>query len=285
MSGCSGFRIRIMLLMAGALAGCAAQPTWTSRTPTADSPTVIEAPRSTRGNPPFYDVFGRRYFVLNSSSGYRERGVASWYGRDFHGLATASGETYDMYEMTAAHKTLPIPTWVEVTNLRNGKRAIVKVNDRGPFVDDRLIDLSFRAAETLDIVRDGTALVEVRALGVPVGEPSPNRVAAAAADGSSGNSIALISSAAAATVEASELSTGSMYVQVGAFSEHSNAVAMLDRLRAHGIAGGAVVSDSARQPPLHRVRVGPVRDAGEFDQVSGQLRSIGIDSTRLVIGQ
>src|SRR5438045_4219802 len=112
---------------------------------------------------------GRRYFVLTAADGYLERGVASWYGPTFHGGNTSSGEPYDMYGMTAAHKTLPLPTYARVTNLRNGRSVVVRINDRGPFVANRLIDLSYTAAAKLDLVRDGTTLVEVRALtpGVP----------------------------------------------------------------------------------------------------------------------
>ena len=156
-----------VLLVVSLQWGCASSPPQFSRGARAEVP-VLNPPRSDRGNPPFYDALGKRYYVLASSAGYRERGVASWYGRDFHGLATSSGETYNMHAMTAAHKTLPIPTWVQVTNLENGKNVIVKVNDRGPFVDDRLIDLSYAAAVELDMVRNGTARVEVRALGAPV---------------------------------------------------------------------------------------------------------------------
>jgi len=116
------------------------------------------------GNPQSYEVFGKRYKVRASSEGYHERGIASWYGDPFHGRATSSGETYDMEEMTAAHTSLPLPTWVEVTNLSNGRKVVVKVNDRGPFVANRLIDLSYAAAKALDIVRTGTARVDVRAL-------------------------------------------------------------------------------------------------------------------------
>ena len=132
--------------------------------PTSSAP----AARSGRGNPPFYDVLGKRYHVLPTSAGYAERGVASWYGGDFHGLATSSGELYDMHAMTAAHTRLPLPTWVEVTNLVNGKRVVVKVNDRGPFVDNRLIDLSYAAATALDMVRTGTTRVEVRTVAPPL---------------------------------------------------------------------------------------------------------------------
>jgi rare lipoprotein A len=122
------------------LAGCSGTP---SRAPV-DSSAIINPERGSRGNPPSYEVFGQRYFVMNSSEGYREHGIASWYGRDFHGRPTSSGEIYDMNLLTAAHKTLPLPTWVEVTNVSNGRRVIVKVNDRGPFVGDRIIDLSQR---------------------------------------------------------------------------------------------------------------------------------------------
>jgi rare lipoprotein A (peptidoglycan hydrolase) len=121
-------------------------------------------PRSIYGNPPFYDVFGKRYYVMASSVGYVERGVASWYGPGFHKERTSVGEPYDMYGMTAAHKSLPLPAYVRVTNLQNGRSCVVRVNDRGPFVGNRIIDLSYTAAAKLDMLRDGTAMVEVRAL-------------------------------------------------------------------------------------------------------------------------
>jgi rare lipoprotein A len=121
-------------------------------------------PRARYGNPPFYDVFGKRYYVLSSSVGYWERGVASWYGPGFHKVRTSTGEPYDMYGMTAAHKTLPLPAYVRVTNLQNGRSIVVRVNDRGPFVGNRIIDLSYTAAAKLDMLRNGTALVEVRAI-------------------------------------------------------------------------------------------------------------------------
>jgi rare lipoprotein A len=121
-------------------------------------------PRSRYGNPPFYVVFGKRYYVLASSVGYVERGVASWYGPGFHEVNTSTGEPYNMYAMTAAHKTLPLPAYVRVTNLQNGRSIVVRVNDRGPFVGNRIIDLSYTAAYKLDMLRNGTAMVEVRAI-------------------------------------------------------------------------------------------------------------------------
>jgi len=121
-------------------------------------------PMSRYGNHSPYEVFGRKYHVLDSSRGYHERGVASWYGSKFHGRRTSSGEPYDMHLATAAHKSLPLPTYAEVTNLDNGRKVIVKINDRGPFKDDRLIDLSYGAALRLDMVAAGTARVEVKAI-------------------------------------------------------------------------------------------------------------------------
>src|SRR5690606_25596328 len=157
----------VCMLLAALQFGCAAK---SRDVPDASFARDVIAPeRSARGNPPFYEVFGRRYHVLDSAENFVERGIASWYGRDFHRLPTSSGEPYDMYGMTAAHKPRPLPTWVEVTNLENGRQVIVRVNDRGPFVGDRVIDLSYAAAEALDMIRAGTARVEVRALGAPAG--------------------------------------------------------------------------------------------------------------------
>jgi rare lipoprotein A len=160
------------------LAGCLTPRTTTSPAPEAPStaalpPPVPQAtpdavprvePRSRYGNPPFYDIFGKRYYVLSSSVAYVERGVASWYGPGFHHVKTSNGETYDMYGMTAAHRTLPLPAYVRVTNLQNGRSVVVRVNDRGPFVGNRIIDLSYTAASRLDMLRTGTAMVEVRAI-------------------------------------------------------------------------------------------------------------------------
>jgi rare lipoprotein A len=119
------------------------------------------------GNDPTYVALGHTYHVLETSKGYDQKGIASWYGPKFQGRRTSSGETFDMYAMTAAHRTLPLPTYVEVTNLDNGRKAIVKVNDRGPFKKNRLIDLSYMAARKLGFVGVGTAHVRVRAVGPP----------------------------------------------------------------------------------------------------------------------
>lgn len=120
--------------------------------------------KSKLGNPTSYKVNGRYYKVLKSALNYRERGIASWYGTKFHKQKTSSGEPYDMYQMTAAHKTLPLPTYARVTNLSTGVSIIVRINDRGPFKSNRIIDLSFVAAKKLNITQTGTAYVEVAAI-------------------------------------------------------------------------------------------------------------------------
>lgn len=176
------------VLLLGSLGGCASRGE--SRTAVADSaasdgsniPDAVPRvePLSKWGNPESYKVKGKRYFTKKTSSGHVERGLASWYGKKFHGRRTSSGERYNMYEMTAAHKTLPLPSYVRVTNVENGRTAVVKVNDRGPFHGSRVIDLSYSAAKKLGVVQKGTAMVEVRAIDplAPNAEPGPFLTAA-----------------------------------------------------------------------------------------------------------
>jgi rare lipoprotein A len=213
-------------------------------------------PRSAHGNPPFYNVQGRRYYVLAAADGYLERGVASWYGPTFHGGNTSSGEPYDMYGMTAAHKTLPLPTYARVTNLRNGRSVVVRINDRGPFVANRLIDLSYTAAAKLDMIRDGTTLVEVRALlpGVP---DDLSRSAA--------------------------LPPPALYLQAGAFADAQNAQRLLARLQAAGLASAFIVLPLEGKSRLYRVRLGPVGSVAEFDQLAAELAALGIHDARLAL--
>ena len=270
------------------LAGCAGNA---PQPPAASS--TAGAPRSDRGNPPFYEVFGKRYHVLDSSAGYSERGVASWYGRDFHGKPTSSGETYDMRELTAAHKTLPIPTWVEVTNLENGESVVVRINDRGPFVDNRIIDLSQRAAEELDIIGAGTARVQVRALdaGIPDGTrlaAAPTPTAGAAPTSTSApaptpaRGFSIISPAEAGTLGPDDRPLRPLYVQVGAFADSDNAVQLVARLRSEGFRDSFVMTTGQGRELLHRVRIGPIDDSAEFDDIRDDLRRIDIDDVRLV---
>jgi rare lipoprotein A len=170
--------------------------------------------------------------------------------------------------MTAAHTTLPLPTWVEVTNLVNGKRVVVKVNDRGPFVDNRLIDLSYAAATALDMVGTGTTRVEVRVVA-----PPPNAFRAAAPV------------AAAATASSQAPAAGSvelMFLQVGAFAQQENAERLVARLRASGFMNPTLVTQPDDGRRLHRVWLGPVRDSVEYDALDARLRSIGVSGARLV---
>ena len=132
--------------------------------------------KSRSGNPETYEIDGTTHRVMETSDGYRERGIASWYGDYFHGRRTSSGDTYDMYKMTAAHKTLPLPTYVRVTNLENGRSVVLRVNDRGPFVEGRIIDLSYVAAQKLGMAESGTARVEVEALDPPASEPGGGEI-------------------------------------------------------------------------------------------------------------
>jgi len=213
-------------------------------------------PRSAHGNPPFYDVLGRRYFVLAGADGYLERGVASWYGPTFHGGNTSSGEPYDMYGMSAAHKTLPLPTYARVTNLRNGRNVVVRINDRGPFVANRLIDLSYTAAAKLDMIREGTTLVEVRAL--TPGAPDE-------------------------LTRSAQSPPPSLYVQAGAFADAHNAQHVLERLLAAGLASAFIVSPLEGKSRLYRVRLGPVGSVAEFDQLAARLAALGIRDARLAV--
>jgi rare lipoprotein A len=239
----------------------------------ADAVPRIE-PRSSHGNPPFYDVNGRRYQVLASAGNYLERGVASWYGPDFQGHNTSSGERYDMYLMTAAHRTLPIPCYARVTNLGNGRSVVVRINDRGPFVGNRIIDLSYSAATRLDIVRTGTAFVELRTIAPgEIGTEVAATAAAAPADVPSAPASAPVSAPAAGPV--------ALYIQVGAFAEAANAQRVLDRLQSSGVPHVFSVASTGSGRTLRRVRIGPIATVEEFDQLAARLAALGYPEARL----
>ena len=212
-------------------------------------------PRAAHGNPPFYKVDGKRYYVLATAEGYEATGVASWYGPTFDGLRTSDGDRYNMYAMTAAHKTLPLPCYVRVTDLENGRSVVVKVNDRGPFVANRLIDLSYVAAAKLDMLATGTALVEVKA----ITPKSP-----------------------AVLTRATESPPPTLYVQVGAFALRSNADRVVARLQAAGLAGAFTFGPPVTRSRLYRVRIGPVSGVPEFDRLLARLTALGYPGARLV---
>ena len=227
-------------------------------------------PRSKYGNGPVYEVLGKRYSVMPSSTGYQERGVASWYGTKFHGNLTSSREPYDMYSMTAAHKTLPLPTYVRVRNLSNNKSVVVRVNDRGPFVHNRIIDLSYAAALKLDMIRDGTSLVEITA--IDFAEPGRDRP------------VRRSQPAVPAPMPAAEPepAVSRLYAQVGAFGDRGNAERRLQTLVDAGIRGGFIHEESAASGMLYRVRIGPVVDVLQYDLLVEELESIGIADPYLV---
>ncbi|NKI33959.1 septal ring lytic transglycosylase RlpA family protein [Wenzhouxiangella sp. XN79A] len=205
-------------------------------------------PRARYGNHSPYTVLGRTYHVLPSARGYRERGLASWYGSKFHGRPTSSGEPFDMYRVSAAHKTLPLPTWVEVTNLDNGRTLTIRVNDRGPFKDGRIIDLSYAAAVLLDVVDSGTARVEVRAIDqaeLPVDTIGSPR----------------------------ELP---VLIQAGAFSNERTAEGVARQLRQADIDRVRVERDRVDGRTFWRVRIGPLRDAARAEALSRRIAGMGL---------
>jgi rare lipoprotein A len=246
-----------------ALAACAPQPRRPLPAPEPPPPAPAtggdiaprEEPRARLGNPPFYEVDGQRYVVLASAAGHVERGVASWYGSDFHGGRTATGETYDMDAMTGAHPTLPLPAWVRVTNLQNGRSVVVRLNDRGPFRKNRIIDLSRAAAEELDMIRVGTALVEVRSLASEAPQSSATQAASAR----------------------------QFFAQAGAFTDEGNARRLLERLRVAGIGDAAIDEARIDGRRLFRVRAGPVASVSEFDALIERLRQAGVGAPRLAL--
>ena len=250
-----------------------------------DDPIPRPEPRSRYGNGPVYEVLGKRYTVMPSSKGYQERGVASWYGKKFHGNLTSNRETYDMYQMTAAHKSLPLPTYVRVRNLHNNKTIIVRVNDRGPFVHNRIIDLSYSAASKLDMIRDGTSLVEVTAINFddPSGD-RPTRATTPPAPAPAPESVASTAAAPAAGPASSDANRrNDIYVQVGAFGERANAERRLRFLNSSGISDAFIYEDFASSPPLLRVRIGPVADVIQYDILVEELENIGVMDPYLIV--
>ncbi len=262
------------LLAAILLTGCGGSPTLTrSSTDSApdrklDPNNIADAvprvePAAKYGNPKRYTVFGKSYRVKQSSRGYREQGIASWYGTKFHGRRTSSGEPYDMYAMTAAHKTLPLPTYVQVKNLTNGRTAVVKVNDRGPFHGNRIIDLSYAAATKLGILGEGTGLVEVIAI-------DPRRPATQV------TSVTEIQPREGAA-------TPAMFIQVGAFSSRSNADRLRRKLQLSLNQPIRISQGSNQGSPLFRVQVGPLTSVDLSDRISRELAQRGHDQLHIII--
>lgn len=269
--------ILLVLVCAALLSACSGRAPVLSSSDSAparrlDPNTIADAtprvePKSTRGNPTSYEVLGKRYYTLPSSRGYVERGIASWYGTKFHGRTTSSGEPYDMYAMTAAHKSLPLPTYVEVTNLSNGRSAIVKVNDRGPFHDNRLIDLSYAAATKLGILAEGTGLVEVRALdpGAPATQPQPQPQQPVTVTGNTNPP------------------PPALFIQVGAFSSRHNANQLSQRLTGSLQQQVRIQQVDNQGQRLYRVQIGPLASVEQVDELSQLLPGLGISESQVII--
>ncbi|MFI3271729.1 MAG: septal ring lytic transglycosylase RlpA family protein [Pseudomonadota bacterium] len=215
-------------------------PDYSQSTPPTDSSVQYPKgpPKSDRAKP--YTVLGQTYYPLKSAHGFVEEGVASWYGRDFHGKKTANGERYDMYGMTAAHRILPFNTKLKVTNLNNGKSIIVRVNDRGPFVNNRIIDLTKTAAEQLGMIGPGTARVRVEAIGT-----SPHMA------------------------EQGNL-TGNFYLQIGAFSSQENARSLAHRMRSSGHKSRYFFASNVG---FWRVQLGPWTKLRDAERAQHQLQN------------
>lgn len=214
-----------------------------------------------------YVVHGQRYYVLHSAHGFVQRGIASWYGRKFHGRRTSSGELFDMYAMTAAHKRLPIPSQVEVINLANDRRVVVRINDRGPFVDNRVIDVSYAAAKQLGMLGSGTALVEIRSISH---EPS-------AADDELTRAVPKADAAASGQPKAE------FYIQAGAFTDLRNAYRLQGRLEAAEFAAPVRVEpfdDGGSK--YYRVRLGPLPSRAAAGELAHRLANYGIDDARMI---
>ena len=277
-------RLSLLAIALLALAACGGNkvrgdgpPSGSSRIPDLPGDAVPRPePRSRYGNGPVYEVLGKRYTVMPSSSGYQERGVASCYGKKFHGNLTSNREVYNMYAMTAAHKTLPLPTYVRVRNLANDKSIVVRVNDRGPFVHHRIIDLSYSAALKLDMVKDGTSLVEVTAINFdePSGDRPVRRSEPSAPPPASGEQAPYRSTPAVVEHR--------IYVQVGAFGDRANAERRLGALSLAGIKDAFIHEERAPERTLYRVRIGPVADVVQYDVLVEELENMGINDPYLI---
>ena len=214
--------------------------------------------RTLAGNRSPYSVLGETYFVLPSEEGYSERGIASWYGEKFHGHKTSNGEVFDMYHVSAAHKSLPIPSFLKVTNLDNNRTIVVRVNDRGPFHGDRIIDLSYAAALKLGYAEIGTARVELEAI---VTEKLSNEYG-----------LGQDSNLKRGAIKPSRSSE--QYLQVAAFSNQLSAKKLSQKLKEMIISPVLVSSmkDSAGKV-LYRVRIGPIDDPAELKKITERLVS------------
>lgn len=248
-----------LLIICGLLAACASRdglPRNYRSFDASDIPNAVPKveKKSRYGNPSSYVVFGKRYHVLKSAHCYKAKGIASWYGTMFHERLTSSREPYDMYKMTAANKVLPLPTYVRVHNLENGRTIIVKVNDRGPFHANRVIDLSFAAAKKIGMLAKGTALVEIEAI-----DPRhPNQQCGVKKRGAPEHQ-----------------AKPKLYLQMGAFGEKSSATRLANRLSKYSKHPIYVYPSKRGDKNLYKVQIGPLKDVGEVDSLTEKFKKLG----------
>ena len=231
-------------------------------------PTPRNEPKSKYGNRSPYKVLNKKYTVLDSATGYKERGISSWYGTKFHGRATSSQEIYDMCQFSAAHKSLPIPSYVRVTRLDTGQSVIVRVNDRGPFHEGRIIDLSFAAATKLGINKVGTAKVEVEAINVSDLASAPPLV--------DESHLALKQTTLAPETNVSNRS----FLQIASFSSKDNAEALLERLQQAQIKNVFVKKSQVNHESVWRVRIGPLNES-EIAETQNKLNDLDLKGLRV----
>lgn len=238
-----------VLLLSVMVVGCGKKPV-----PVSSGPRQVQRPQAVKPQEPGpapkgtfkpYSIAGIRYYPLSSADGYEETGIASWYGRDFHGLKTANGETYDMRAMTAAHKILPMNTSIRLTRLDNGKQVTLRVNDRGPFVGSRIVDVTQAAAEQLDMVGPGTAMVRLEVVGV-AGRTVPS--------------------------VAQSLESGTYFVQVGSFRFNDNAQRLVSQMRANGYSGSRLQQVEISGATYWRVQAGEFKGMARAKRAHADLR-------------
>lgn len=229
------------------------------------------------GNEPTYTLNGKRYQVLNSAAGYREEGVASWYGAEFQGSKTAGCETFDMNGFTAAHRTLPLPSIVRVRNLQNGKSVIVRVNDRGPFDSNGLIQLSFAAANTLGMTKGSrVAGVSVEAVGGKTASGSRRASSAPV------RQMKKPSPGQAAAIKQAKSTGKSFFVVVKNYREQSDALDMFIRLTSVGLNKTEMASAISQGRKMHQVRIGPLYTQDQIDNARDTLESNGLATFKVV---
>jgi rare lipoprotein A len=241
------------------LSACAAERTYVRRPP---GTKVIVLPEKERGTKP-YVVNGERYYPLSKADGFVQYGKASWYGKKFHGRPTASGEKYDMYKRSAAHKTLPLGTYVLVLNRSNKKSSVVRINDRGPFVKGRIVDLSYAAGKEIGVIGPGVVKVKVVALGKEVGtlqsESGPRPL-----------------------VELTDLERGEFTIQVGAFEDRENALSVAERLKViFDYVHIAVYLDKDRKT-VYKVQVSRSKTLTQAGKIEKKLEDMGFTEAFIV---